>query len=127
MGVITYSFNLDISPKMSYGVLEWYVTQWQANNFVIKDLVTKRGVIFARLCILQLLRILASYFMSLSWLCLLFPCDEVHSMHFVRNTTPSIVCPSSHLIPEDTGRYFPSIGKVSFDHLDKKESMCSPL
>ena len=25
MGVIIYSFNLNISPKMSYGVLEYYV------------------------------------------------------------------------------------------------------
>ena len=40
MGVIIYSFNLNTSPKMSYGVLEWeyyYVTELLAYNFIIKQ------------------------------------------------------------------------------------------
>ena len=53
MGVIVYSFNLNISPTMSYGVLECdsYVTELHAYDFVIKKFVIKRGVIFARPCI----------------------------------------------------------------------------
>ena len=46
MGVITYSFNLNISPKMSYGVLECdsYVTEFHAYDFVIKGFyVIKQG------------------------------------------------------------------------------------
>ena len=38
MGVITYNFNLKISPKMWYGMLVWYwyVTELHAYDFVIK-------------------------------------------------------------------------------------------
>ena len=38
MGVMIYSFNLNISPKMSYGVLECdiVVTELHAQDFVIK-------------------------------------------------------------------------------------------
>ena len=44
MGVIIYSFNLNVSPKMSYGVLECcYVSELHAYDFVIK-----RGIICAR-------------------------------------------------------------------------------
>ena len=45
MGVIMYRFNLNTSPKMSYGVLEHdsYVTELHAYDFVIKDFVIKRG------------------------------------------------------------------------------------
>ena len=48
MGVTIYSFNLNISPKMSYGVFECdsYVTEFHAYDFVIK-----RGVICAEPCI----------------------------------------------------------------------------
>ena len=56
MGVIIYSFNLHISPKMSYGVLECgsYVTELHAYDFVIKDFAVKKGgIIFARPCILK--------------------------------------------------------------------------
>ena len=50
MGVIMYSFNLNVSPKMSHGVLECdiVVTELHAYDFVIKGLVIKRGVICAR-------------------------------------------------------------------------------
>ena len=43
MGVITGSFNLNISPKMPYGVLECdiVVTELHACDFVIKDCVIK--------------------------------------------------------------------------------------
>ena len=53
MGVIIYSFNLIISPKMSYGVLECDTVMLQslhAYNFV-KDFIIKRSVICARSCI----------------------------------------------------------------------------
>ena len=44
MGVIAYTFNLNISPKMSYGVLEWYyVTELHAYDFVIKIFVINKG------------------------------------------------------------------------------------
>ena len=45
MGVITYSFNLNISPKMSYCVLECdiVVTELHIYDFVIKDFVIKKG------------------------------------------------------------------------------------
>ena len=48
MGVRIYSFNLNMSPKMSYGVLEYdcYVTELHSYDFVIK-----KGVICARPCI----------------------------------------------------------------------------
>ena len=43
--VVIYSFNLNISPKMSYGVLECdsYVTEFPAYDFVIKDFAIKNG------------------------------------------------------------------------------------
>ena len=47
--------NLNISPKMSYGVSECdiVVTELHAYAFVIKDFyVIKRGIICARPCIL---------------------------------------------------------------------------
>ena len=56
MGVIIYSFIVNISPKMSYGVLECdiIVTQLPAYDFVIKDFCNKKeGVICARPCRLQ--------------------------------------------------------------------------
>ena len=45
-----YSFNLNISPKTSYGVLECdiVVTELHAHGFVIKEFVIKKGVICAR-------------------------------------------------------------------------------
>ena len=44
MGVIIYSFNLNISPKMSYGVHECdIVTELHAYDFVIKDFIIKNG------------------------------------------------------------------------------------
>ena len=36
------------SPKMSYGVLECYVTELHAYDFVLEHRVIKRGVICAR-------------------------------------------------------------------------------
>ena len=49
MGVIIYSFNLNISPKMSYDVFECdIVTEFHAYNFVIK-----RGISCARPCIVK--------------------------------------------------------------------------
>ena len=55
MGVIMYSFNFNISPKMSHGVLECdiVVTELHAYDCVINDFVIKRGVICARPCIFQ--------------------------------------------------------------------------
>ena len=52
MGLIIYSFNLNISPKRSYGVLECsiVVTELHAYDFVIKDFVRNRGVICAGPC-----------------------------------------------------------------------------
>ena len=35
MGVIIYSFNLDISPKMSYGVLECDIVMLQNYTLMI--------------------------------------------------------------------------------------------
>ena len=53
MGGIIYSFNLNVSPKMSYGVLECcYVSELHAYDFVIK-----RGVICAGSYILRFLEI----------------------------------------------------------------------
>ena len=42
MGVIIYSFNLNILPKMAYGVFECdiVVTELHAYDFVIKDFVS---------------------------------------------------------------------------------------
>ena len=56
MGVIIYSFNLNIVPKMSYDVLECdiVVTELHAYDFVMKDFVIKQGIICARPCILNL-------------------------------------------------------------------------
>ena len=53
MGVIIYSFNLNISPKMSYGVLEWYcyVIELHTYDFLTKGFIIKRGVICAGPCI----------------------------------------------------------------------------
>ena len=47
MGVIIYSFNLNISPKMAYGVLECDIVMLQNYmlDFVIKDFIIK-GVLF---------------------------------------------------------------------------------
>ena len=43
MGVIIYSFNLNISPKVSYGMFECdIVTELYAYDFVIK-----RGIVWA--------------------------------------------------------------------------------
>ena len=50
MGVTIYSFNLNISPKVSDGVLVWYcdVTELHAYDFVIKDSVIKQGLSLCR-------------------------------------------------------------------------------
>ena len=55
MCMIIYSFNLNISPKMSYGMLECdiVVTELHAYDFIIKDFIIKRGVICARPCIIK--------------------------------------------------------------------------
>ena len=45
MGVIIYSFNMNISPKIVYGVLECDVatiTELHAYDFVIKNFVMKK-------------------------------------------------------------------------------------
>ena len=57
MGVIIYSFNLNMSPKMPYGVLECDIvlTELHAYDFVIKDFVIKRGRYLCQTCILVLL------------------------------------------------------------------------
>ena len=50
MGVIIYSFNSNISPEMSYGMLECdIVTELHAYDFVIR-FCNKRGVICAGPC-----------------------------------------------------------------------------
>ena len=46
MGVIIYSFNLNISPNKSYGVLECDIVMLQ--NYMLMILSLKRGVICAR-------------------------------------------------------------------------------
>ena len=44
MGVIIYSFNVNTSPKMSYGELECdAVTELRAYDLVIKDFVEGGG------------------------------------------------------------------------------------
>ena len=44
MDIIIYSFNLNISPKVSYGMLECdIVTELHAYSFVIKYFVIKMG------------------------------------------------------------------------------------
>ena len=45
MGIIIYSFNLNILPKMPYVMLECdsYVTKLHAYYFVIKDFIIKKG------------------------------------------------------------------------------------
>ena len=47
MGVIIYSFNLNIPSKMPYSVLECdiVVTEFHAFDFVIKYFVIKKGVL----------------------------------------------------------------------------------
>ena len=49
MDITIYSFNLNTSPKISYGVFECdiVVTELHAYDFVIKDFVIKRGIICA--------------------------------------------------------------------------------
>ena len=41
MGVITYSFNVNISPEMSYGVLECDIVVTELHAY---DFVTKKGI-----------------------------------------------------------------------------------
>ena len=56
--------NLNISPKMSYGVLECdivIVTELCAYDFVIKDFIIKKDVICARPCILKTTRTLCDF------------------------------------------------------------------
>ena len=50
MIVIIYRFNLNISPKMSYGVLECdiVVIELHAYDFVIQDFVIKKGCYLCR-------------------------------------------------------------------------------
>ena len=43
MGVIIYSFNLNISPKMSYAVLECDIVVTESPVY---DFVIKKGVLF---------------------------------------------------------------------------------
>ena len=59
--------NLNISPKMSYGVSECdiVVTELHAYDFVIKDFVIKGGIIFVTPCIWVLFSYPLSYPMSL--------------------------------------------------------------
>ena len=50
MGVIIHSFNLNISPKMLYGMLECDIVMlynYMLMIFVVKDFVIKRGGICA--------------------------------------------------------------------------------
>ena len=54
MGGITYAFNMNILPKMSYGVVECdIVMEVHAYHFVIQDFVIQRGIVCARPCILN--------------------------------------------------------------------------
>lgn len=56
MGVIIYSPNLNISPKMSCGVLEcgvYSVTEFHAYAFVVKDFKIERGRYLCRSLYLQ--------------------------------------------------------------------------
>ena len=64
--VIMYSFNSNISPKMPYGVLECDIVMLQnhACDFVIKYFVIKRGVIYARPCIFNIVFCLHGTFHS---------------------------------------------------------------
>ena len=51
MGAIIYRFNLNISPKMSYGIMTlwyyvivwYYVTELHAYDFVTKNFAIKKG------------------------------------------------------------------------------------
>ena len=57
MSVIIYRFNLNISPKILYGMLENDIvmsTELHAYDIVIKAFVIKGGIIFAGPCILDL-------------------------------------------------------------------------
>ena len=47
MGVIIYSFNLNISPKISYGVLECDIVGTELHAY---DFVIKKGVLFVLDC-----------------------------------------------------------------------------
>ena len=66
MGVIIHSLNLNISPNMSYGVLECDIVMLQnytliyfvIKDFVIKDFVIKKSIICARPCTLAIFKIL---------------------------------------------------------------------
>ena len=49
MGVTIYSFNSNISPNRSYGVLEYDIVRLQ--NYMLLVLYLKRGVICASPCI----------------------------------------------------------------------------
>ena len=51
MGIIIYSFNLNIPPKVSCGVLECDIVMLQ--NSMLTSLEYKRGVICAGPCILH--------------------------------------------------------------------------
>ena len=51
MGVKIYSCNVNISHKMSYGVLECDVTELYAYDFKIKDFVIQRGIIHPGPCV----------------------------------------------------------------------------
>ena len=52
MGVIMYSFNVNISPKMSYGVLECDI---MLQNNCNKRLCNKKGVLFVPDLVLSIL------------------------------------------------------------------------
>ena len=56
MGVIIYSFNLNISPNMSYAMFECdnVVTKLHAYDFVIKGFVIKGGRYLCRTMYLKL-------------------------------------------------------------------------
>ena len=69
MGVIIHSLNLNISPNMSYGVLECDIVMLQNYTlmyFVIKDFVIKKSIICARPCTLAIFYILK--LRELKWL-----------------------------------------------------------
>ena len=51
MGVIIYGFNLNISPKVSCGVLECDIVMLQ--NYILMILYEKGGIICARPCVLD--------------------------------------------------------------------------
>ena len=57
MGAIIYCFNLNISPSMSYGMLQCdiAVTELHAYDFVIKDFVIKKGHYLCWTCVFNIL------------------------------------------------------------------------